>query len=262
VSSPRTRAVDRRGESRTPGASTLGRARTVVDERLQVHSDRSTEAPAPDVDPPHLDRFGPNPDGLRVVVLISGGGSNLAALLASSAVIEHRIEIVAVGADRHSAGGLQHAAAADVPWFVERISDHPDRDSWDRSLTERTAGYRPDLVISAGFLKLVGPRFLERFRGRYINTHNALLPAFPGMHGPRDALRYGVKIAGATLFVVDAGVDSGPILAQVSVPVLDDDSEDTLTERIKAAERAQLVEQVSLMATHGWTIQGRRVSTP
>ena len=227
-----------------------------------MHSDRSAVPSATDVGPVPLDHFPPNPDGLRVVVLISGGGSNLAALLAAPEVADQRVRIVAVAADRNSATGLAHAVEAGVPTFVQRISDHPDRDAWDRALTDRTADYQPDLVVSAGFLKLVGPRFLERFKGRYINTHNALLPAFPGMHGPGDALRYGVKIAGATLFVVDAGVDSGPILAQVSVPVLDDDTEQTLTERIKVAERAQLVEQVSLMARHGWTIQGRRVTTP
>lgn len=206
-------------------------------------------------------RFEPNPDGLRVAVLISGGGSNLAALLSADRPTEYGVQIVAVGADRYSAAGLRHARDAGVPVFVERISDHPDRDAWDRALTGATAHFRPDLVVSAGFLKLVGPRFLDRFRGRYINTHNALLPAFPGMHGPAEALAYGVKIAGATLFVVDAGVDTGPILAQTSVPVRDDDSEETLTQRIKAAERAQLVEQVSLMARYGWTINGRRVTT-
>ena len=195
-------------------------------------------------------------------MLISGGGSNLEALLAASAVTSYGVQIVAVGADRHGAGGLRFAVEAGVPTFVERVADHRDRSAWDTALTERTSSFRPDLVVSAGFLKLVGAPFLARFRGRYINTHNALLPAFPGMHGPRDALDYGVKIAGATLFVVDAGVDSGPILAQVAVPVLDDDTEDSLTERIKQAERAQLVEQVSRMARHGWTINGRRVSTP
>ncbi|WP_090482134.1 phosphoribosylglycinamide formyltransferase [Nakamurella panacisegetis] len=201
------------------------------------------------------------PSGLRVVVLISGGGSNLAALLAAPQPEQYPVHIVAVGADRHSATGLELARQAGVPTFVERVSDHPDRASWDRALTEVTAGFEPDLVVSAGFLKLVGPQFLARFPGRYINTHNTLLPAFPGMHGPADALAYGVKITGATLFVVDDGVDTGPILAQVAVPVLDDDSEETLTERIKQAERAQLVEQVSLMARHGWTIQGRRAFT-
>ncbi len=174
---------------------------------------------------------------------------------------DYGVQIVAVGADRPGAAGLRFAIEAGVPTFVERVADHRDRNAWDTALTQRTASFQPDLVVSAGFLKLVGSQFLARFRGRYINTHNALLPAFPGMHGPRDALDYGVKIAGATLFVVDAGVDSGPILAQVAVPVLDDDTEDTLTERIKVAERAQLVEQVGLMARHGWTIHGRKAFT-
>lgn len=170
--------------------------------------------------------------------------------------------VVAVGADRHSAGGLHIAAVAGVPTFVERVQDHPDRAAWDRALTAAVAAHQPDLVVSAGFLKLAGPVFLARLPGRYVNTHNALLPAFPGMHGPRDALAYGVRITGATLFMVDAGVDTGPILAQVAVPVLDDDTEESLTERIKQAERRQLVDQISRMARHGWTINGRRVSTP
>ena len=208
------------------------------------------------------ERFDPPPHPLRVVVLISGGGSNLAALLAAHEDPGYGAQVVAVGADRHSAGGLRIAEAAGVPTFVERVQDYPNRADWDTALTMVTAGHRPDLVVSAGFLKLAGPTFLARFPGRYINTHNALLPAFPGMHGPRDALAYGVRITGATLFVVDAGVDTGPIIAQVAVPVLDDDTEDTVTERIKQAERQQLVEQISRMARFGWTINGRRVSTP
>ena len=217
---------------------------------------------APHTSEPATGRFDPPSHPLRVVVLISGGGSNLAALIAAQQHEGHGAQVVAVGADRHSAGGLQLAHDAGIPTFVERVQDHPDRAAWDAALTEATAAHRPDLVVSAGFLKLAGPVFLARFPGRYVNTHNALLPAFPGMHGPRDALAYGVRITGATLFVVDAGVDTGPILAQVAVPVLDDDTEDTLTERIKQAEREQLVEQVSRMARYGWTINGRRVSTP
>jgi phosphoribosylglycinamide formyltransferase 1 len=124
------------------------------------------------------------------------------------------------------------------------------------------AEYRPDLVVSAGFLKLVGPYFLAAFGDRYVNTHNSLLPAFPGIHGPRDALAYGVKVAGATLFFADAGVDTGPIIAQVAVPVLDDDDEGALTERIKEAERRQLVEQVGRLVRKGWTITGRKVTIP
>jgi phosphoribosylglycinamide formyltransferase-1 len=124
------------------------------------------------------------------------------------------------------------------------------------------SAYEPDLVVSAGFLKLVGEPFLRRFAGRYINTHNTLLPAFPGIHGPRDALEYGVKITGATLFFADAGVDTGAIVAQVAVPVEDGDTVDTLTERIKQAERRQLVEYVGRLVREGWTIDGRRVTIP
>lgn len=205
----------------------------------------------------------PAGDGaFRLVVLISGGGSNLAALLAAQNDPGFGAEVVAVGADRQSAGGLQAARNAGIPTFVESVGQHPDRSAWDRALTAQTAVHRPDLVISAGFLKLVGPDFLRTFDGRYLNTHNTLLPAFPGMHGPADALAYGVRVTGATLFFVDDGVDTGPILAQVAVPVLDDDDVDTLTERIKVAERRQLVEQVGLLAQQGWTIQGRKVSIP
>ncbi|MGH3681569.1 MAG: phosphoribosylglycinamide formyltransferase, partial [Natronosporangium sp.] len=134
--------------------------------------------------------------------------------------------------------------------------------AWDRALTDQVTAYRPDLVISAGFLKLVGPAFLATFQGRYLNTHNSLLPAFPGIHGPRDALAYGVKVAGATLFFVDAGVDTGPIVAQVAVPVHDDDTVDSLTGRIKEAERRQLVACVGRLVREGWTITGRKVTIP
>ncbi len=201
-------------------------------------------------------------DPARLVVLVSGSGSNLQALLDATADPAYGAEVVAVGADRDGIAGLDRAAAAGVPTFVDRLKDHPDRDDWDAALTAHVAGYRPDLVISAGFLKLVGARFLEAFGDRYVNTHNALLPSFPGMHGPRDALAYGVKITGATLFFVDAGVDTGPIIAQVSVDVLDDDTEETLTERIKVAERRQLVEQVGRLVRDGWTIKDRKVRIP
>ncbi|HEX6497957.1 MAG TPA: bifunctional phosphoribosylaminoimidazolecarboxamide formyltransferase/IMP cyclohydrolase [Micromonosporaceae bacterium] len=196
----------------------------------------------------------------RLVVLVSGSGTNLQALLDACADPAYGAAVVAVGADRDGVEGLTRAAKHDVPTFVHRVSDYPDRAAWDAALTASCAAYRPDLIVSAGFLKLVGPAFLERFGGRYVNTHNALLPAFPGMHGPRDALAYGVKIAGATLHFVDAGVDTGPIIAQVAVPVLDDDTEDSLTERIKHAERRQLVEYVGRLVRDGWTITGRKVT--
>ncbi|GAB2924958.1 phosphoribosylglycinamide formyltransferase [Micromonospora polyrhachis] len=198
----------------------------------------------------------------RLVVLISGSGSNLQALLDACADPAYGAQVVAVGADRDGTAGLDRAAAAGVPVFVEPVRAYPSREDWDRALTARIAEHRPDLVISAGFLKLVGPHFLAAFGDRYLNTHNTLLPAFPGIHGPRDALAYGVKLTGATLFFVDAGVDTGPIVAQVAVPVLDDDDEETLTERIKEAERRQLVEQIGRLVREGWTIIGRKVTIP
>ncbi|BCJ28139.1 phosphoribosylglycinamide formyltransferase [Actinocatenispora sera] len=198
----------------------------------------------------------------RLVVLVSGAGSNLQALLDACADPGYGATVVAVGADRPDVEGLARGARAGAETFVVRVGDFPDRAAWDAALTEQVAKYEPDLVISAGFLKLVGPAFLAAFGGRYLNTHNALLPAFPGIHGPRDALAYGVKLAGATLFLVDEGVDTGAIIAQVAVPVLDDDTEDTLSERIKQAERPQLVEYVGRMVREGWTVTGRKVTVP
>jgi phosphoribosylglycinamide formyltransferase 1 len=198
----------------------------------------------------------------RLAVLVSGAGSNLQALLEACADPSYGAAVVVVGAERDGIRALDVAAAAGVPSFVERIGDYTARADWDEALTRRIASYDPDLVISAGFLKLVGRAFLARFGDRYINTHNALLPAFPGIHGPRDALAYGVKVSGATLFFVDDGVDTGPIVAQVAVPVEDDDTEDNLTERIKAAERRQLVDWVGRLVREGWSISGRKVTIP
>ncbi|WP_328334241.1 phosphoribosylglycinamide formyltransferase [Kribbella sp. NBC_00382] len=205
------------------------------------------------------DPVAPTPEPARLVVLISGSGSNLQALLDASADPAYGAQVVAVGADRDGIAGLERAEAAGVPTFVHKVKDHAERADWDRALTASVAQYKPDLVVSAGFLKLVGDDFLAGFGDRYINTHNALLPAFPGIHGPRDALAYGVKVAGATLFFVDGGVDTGPIISQVVVPVLDDDTEETLTERIKDDERRQLVEWVGKLVRNGWTITGRKV---
>jgi phosphoribosylglycinamide formyltransferase-1 len=195
----------------------------------------------------------------RLVVLVSGSGTNLQALLDACADPAYGAEVVAVGADRPDTKGVARAADHDIPTFVAAVRDFPTRTEWDAALAEACIRHSPDLVVSAGFLKLVGPAFLARFGGRYVNTHNALLPAFPGIHGPRDALAYGVKVAGATLHFVDAGIDTGPIIAQVAVPVLDDDTEETLTERIKDAERRQLVEYVGRLVREGWTVDGRKV---
>ncbi|MDP9799261.1 phosphoribosylglycinamide formyltransferase-1 [Catenuloplanes nepalensis] len=198
----------------------------------------------------------------RLVVLISGSGSNLRALLDAAADPGYGATVVAVGADRDGIAGLDIAAEVGVPTFVDRVKDFTTRGEWDAALTAHVAEHKPDLIISAGFLKLVGAEFLAVFGDRYLNTHNALLPSFPGIHGPRDALEYGVKVTGATLFFVDAGVDTGPIVAQTVVPVLDGDTEADLTERIKEAERRQLVEQVGRLVREGWTITGRKVTIP
>jgi phosphoribosylglycinamide formyltransferase-1 len=166
---------------------------------------------------------------------------------------------VAVGADRDGIEGLARADRHGIETFVLRTSAFEDRAAWDVALAEKVATYDPDLVVLAGFMKLTGPAFLALYGGRTLNTHPALSPAFPGMHGPRDALVYGVKITGATLFVVDEGVDTGPIVAQVAVPVLDDDDESTLHERIKTSERAMLVEWVGTLARHGFHLDDRAV---
>ena len=195
----------------------------------------------------------------RLVVLVSGAGTNLQALLDACSDPAYGAEVVAVGADRDGIEGLARAERAGIPTFVHRVKDHDTREEWDAALTASCLAYRPDLVVSAGFMKLAGATFLAAFGGRYVNTHPALLPSFPGMHGPADALAYGVKVTGATLFVVDAGVDTGPIVAQTAVPVEDDDDVAALHERIKVAERAMLVATVGRMAREGFTITDRKV---
>jgi len=195
----------------------------------------------------------------RIVVLVSGGGTNLQALLDATADPSYGAEVVAVGADRDGIEGLARAERAGVPTFVAKVGAHATRDDWDSALAAEVAAYEPDLVVLAGFMKLVGPQFLGAFGGRTVNTHPALSPSFPGMQGPRDALEYGVKVTGATLFVVDAGVDTGQIVAQAVVPVEDDDTVETLHERIKVAERTMLVESVGRMVREGFVVDGRRV---
>ena len=195
----------------------------------------------------------------RLVVLVSGAGTNLQALLDACADEEYGAQVVAVGADRAGIEALARAERSGVPTFVHRVEDYPDRADWDRAITAGCAAAQPDLVVLAGFMKLVGPPFLDRFGGRVINTHPALLPAFPGMQGVRDALDYGVKVRGCTVFLVDSGIDTGPVIAQAPVPVLDDDDEAMLHERVKMAERGLLVETVGRMVREGWTVTGRKV---
>jgi phosphoribosylglycinamide formyltransferase-1 len=193
-----------------------------------------------------------------LVVLASGTGSLLASLL-DAAVGDYPARVIAVGVDR-DCPAAEIAAAASLPTFRVRLADHPDRDAWDAALTEASAAHSPDLVVSAGFMKILGKQFLSKFQGRILNTHPTLLPAFPGAHGVADALAHGVKVTGCTVHLVDAGTDTGPILAQQPIPVLDDDDEETLHERIKVTERRLLVDVIAAVATGGVTWIGRKAT--
>ncbi|RVX47242.1 phosphoribosylglycinamide formyltransferase-1 [Nonomuraea polychroma] len=193
----------------------------------------------------------------RLVVLVSGSGTNLQALLDASADPSYGARVVAVGADREGIEGLVRATKAGVPTFVEKLGDYPTRADWDRAIAAKIASYEPDLVVSAGFMKILGAPTLDAFP--VLNTHPALLPSFPGAHGVRDALAHGVKVTGCTVMLADEGIDTGPIVAQEAVPVLPDDDEETLHERIKTVERRLLVEIVGRMAREGWTASGRHV---
>lgn len=194
-----------------------------------------------------------------LVVLVSGNGSNLQALIEACAEPAYGAEVVAVGADRDDIEGLARARRAGIPTFVVRVKDYDSREEWDAALAGAVAAYDPDIVVSAGFMKLFGSTFLALYGGKVVNTHPALSPSFPGMHGPAEALAYGVKVTGATLFVVDPGIDTGPIVAQRAVEVLDGDTVESLHERIKVAERAMLVDSVGRMAREGFVVEGRRV---
>lgn len=193
----------------------------------------------------------------RLVVLVSGSGTNLQALLDAAVDPSYGAVVVAVGSDRAGIEGLDRAERAGVSTFVERLNDHPSRAAWDAALAERVAEHQPDLVVSAGFMKILGAPTLAAFP--VLNTHPALLPAFPGAHGVRDALAHGVKLTGCTIMLADAGVDTGPIIAQEAVRVFESDDETRLHERIKTVERGLLVDTVGRMAREGWTVTGRRV---
>ncbi|ASO22708.1 phosphoribosylglycinamide formyltransferase-1 [Actinoalloteichus hoggarensis] len=195
-------------------------------------------------------------------MLLSGAGTLAQALLDAAAAPDFPAEVVAVGSDRPGAAGLARAAQAGLPTFAVRLADHPDRADWNRTLADEVAAHRPDLVVSAGFMKILGPDFLARFDGRVVNTHPALLPAFPGAHAVAEAIRYGVRVTGSTVHLVDAGVDTGPILQQEAVPVLASDTEQTLHERIKTVERRLLVDVVARLAREGCTVTGRKVTIP
>jgi phosphoribosylglycinamide formyltransferase-1 len=195
-----------------------------------------------------------------IVVLVSGSGTNLQALIDATADPAYGVRIVAVGADRTDIAALRRAEAAGIPTFVCRVEDHPIRSDWDLVLADQIDEFAPAFVVSAGFMKLLGPEVL----GRYIvlNTHPALLPDFPGAHSVRDALAAGVDVTGCTVHIVDSGIDTGPILAQAPVRVGPADSEETLHERIKAVEHPLLVEIVGRAAREGITVTDGKASIP
>ncbi|MGH3873894.1 MAG: phosphoribosylglycinamide formyltransferase [Pseudonocardiaceae bacterium] len=195
----------------------------------------------------------------RVVVLVSGTGTLLQALL-DAAGPDYPARVVAVGADRSGSTALQRAAGRGLPTFVVELARQTDRAAWDVALAEAVSAHQPDLVVTAGFMKLLGPAFLDRFAGRIVNSHPALLPAFPGPRAVADALAHGVRVTGPTVHLVDAGVDTGPILAQRAVEVLPDDTEQRLHERIKVVERQLLVDVVAELVHRGCTVTGRKVS--
>ena len=180
---------------------------------------------------------------LSLVVLISGGGSNLRALLEASQDAEFPARVIAVGADR-DAEGLAHAEEFGIPTFSVALSSFADRDAWGDELLAQVQGWNSDLVVLSGFMKLLPPRVVDALSPNLINTHPAYLPEFPGAHGVRDALAAGVSETGASVIVVDNGVDSGPIISQQRVPVLPGDTEHDLHDRIKIVERELLVQAV------------------
>ncbi|RSN08235.1 phosphoribosylglycinamide formyltransferase [Streptomyces sp. WAC 05977] len=199
------------------------------------------------------------PTPVKLVVLASGSGTLLQAVLDAVEKPDFPAKVVAVGADRTGIEALTRAERAGVPSFAVRMADHPDRAAWDKAITEAVAAYQPDLVVSAGFMKILGAEFLARFPGRVINTHPALLPSFPGAHAVADALAMAVKVTGSTVHFVDAGVDTGPIIAQEPVVVEPDDDEHVLHERIKAVERRLLVETIEKLGRSGCAVEGRKV---
>lgn len=227
---------------------------TPLDADPAARSGADPSRPAPP--PPPADVV---PRQARVVVLVSGTGSNLAALLAAHGDPAYGARVVAVVSNTDTAPALAKAQAAGVATAVVAPADFPDRAAWDAALARTVEVFDPELVVLAGFMRILGEPFLARFGGRIVNTHPALLPSFPGAHGVRDALAYGVRVTGCTVHLVDAGVDTGPIVAQRAVEVLDGEDEAGLHERIKAVERELLVDVVGRLARAGYVVEGRIV---
>lgn len=181
----------------------------------------------------------------RIVLLASGSGTLLQSVIDAVATGDLVVEVAAVGSDVADAPALTRAEDAGIDTFALVPARFADRASWNDALLERLAALAPDWIVCAGFMRILGPQVVDAFAGRIVNTHPALLPSFPGAHGVRDALSYGVKVTGCTVHLVDHGVDTGPILAQEAVVVLPDDDEASLHERIKTVERRLLVTTVA-----------------
>jgi phosphoribosylglycinamide formyltransferase-1 len=197
-------------------------------------------------------------DSKRVVVLVSGSGSNLQALLDAAAAPGAGLAVVLVVSDRPGAYALERARRAGVDAAVVRPADHQDRPAFDRALRDLVAAARPDVVCLAGFMRVLGPEFVRAFPDRIVNTHPSLLPAFRGAHAVRDALAYGVRVSGCTVHLVDDEVDHGPVLFQAAVPVEDGDDEASLHERIRREEHRLLPAAVRLVADGRVRTDGRR----
>lgn len=199
-------------------------------------------------------------DPLRLAVLASGRGSNLGAILDACRRESFPARVVVVVSDRQDAVALERARAAGVDAVFVDPRAHADRSAYDAALLATLGRHRPGLVCLAGFMRLLGPAFVSAWAGRLVNIHPSLLPAFPGLHAQRQALEYGVKVSGATVHFVDAGVDTGPVILQSSVPVLADDTEDSLAARILVEEHRLYPEAIRLFAEGRLTISDRRVS--
>ena len=197
---------------------------------------------------------------MKIAVLASGSGTNLQALIDQLHQDENSgVQIAVVISDRRKAYALTRAKEAGIPTYVVRVRNFPDRDAFDAEISKILDRHEVELIVLAGFMKLFQPAFVRKYRNRIINIHPSLLPAFPGAHPVLDTLAYGVKVSGVTVFFVDEGVDAGPIIAQVSVPVFDHDDEESLLKRIHTEEHKLYPQVVRWYADGAIEIVGRKV---
>jgi len=195
----------------------------------------------------------------RIVILISGRGTNMERLIRACQTGEVPAQVVRVISDNPEAPGLERARAYGVPTVVVPARAFPDRAAFEAALLEAVREAAPDLICLAGFMRILSPKFVQAYRYRIMNIHPALLPSFPGLHAQRQALEYGVKVSGCTVHFVDEGVDTGPIIIQKAVPVLEDDTEETLAARILEKEHEAYPEAVRLFFEGRLRVEGRRV---